>query len=495
MIGQAAGEAFIFPQQQVARPTQAPMQEDPEQGSPFAVEPPKDRLGYVEGLTSNYYNAYGRMRDYVENMWKDYGLDVTKPDFTQPGGGLLHQAYQGMEAELRMTANDLSEERAIQEEERKAYTEGKVTRGAQYQPGQQLARTLQQEQRVTPTELLPDVLQAVESVSNRVYNTPGEAQRAFATLEPLKKRYEDLKVSDPRNAAFYQRQIDALRMPTYSAPDRTFPTTPRTGEQNYYLTMAKKIANEWKGNWPTVEQTTYNPTLKKQVAVVVPESGLTFGKTTINGKTVDKIPKQYIKDENGAVYAEFTNPDIPLERLDTKTTDEAVTTIFSNNPKYGGERGIGFLNSLRGETGTFDVVDLYDKPQEYEQIRETGKASTQDLLAKQKALSLVREKIRKRMPTSGFWSDKPVSIKSLLADYPEIANKIPNAQIETEGKGYKFNSGYQELTGKKAVSGSIFSEDEIINLISDFVGEAVNLESTSKIGTQTGASKSSNKNW
>lgn len=502
MIAQTGGLTYSLPQRQQFAQQQPEMQQQaPQQGSPFSA-PIGEDLAYVENLTNNYYNAYGRLKDFTETMWKDYGVDVTKPDFAQPGGGLMHQAFQKMDADLRMTANDLVEERKIREEQRKAVLEGKAMYAPGYQEQAQLARTLQPQQRVIPTDLLPEVQQAIQGVSNRVYNTPQEAQRAFATLQPLIDKYTNLAKTDTQNAQYYQRQIDALRQPTYSLPDVAFrPPSARdlatTQEQANYLTMARKIANDWKGNWTEGITYEYDPVLKQQVAVVVPEAGLMLGKATIDGKNeVDKIVKKYIKAADGAVYAVFDNPKIPRERLDNKSADEAVTTVISRNPKFGGEKAINFLNQIRGTAGTYEPTALYANPEEYTQIQQRAQAETQGLAAKQQILADVKAKISKRMPTSGqlgmsFLWDTPVNIKELFADYPEIASKIPDARIETQSGGYKFKDGkeFKALTGMESGSTKIYTEDEIIDFLAPFVGEVVNLQSPAQTSTQAPVTK------
>lgn len=495
MIAQAGGLTYNLPKRQFAQPQEQPVvqQAGRQAGSPFDI-PMGEDLAYVENLTNNYYNAYGRLKDFTETMWKDYGVDVTKPDFSQAGGGLMHDAFLKMDADLRIAANDLAQEKKIREEQRKAVLEGKAIYAPGYQEEAQLARTLPQEQRIISLELFPEVEQALQGVSNRVYNTPTEQEAAFATLKPMIAKYEQLKIDDPQNARRYQRQINALRKPTYSLPDVYFREEADRGagaqKEAQYLTMAKKIANEWKGNWASVDKREYDPILKQQVDVVIPESGLTFGKTTIDGKEVDKIVKRYIRDKDGFVYADFANPNIPRERLDSKTTDEAVTTIFSNNPKYGGAEGIEFLNKFRGTSGTFDVTDLYAKePGEYQQVVKQSQEAFKGIKERQQVLASVKEKIKNRLPKSSPVWDTPEDLKTILADYPEVADKLPNIKIEPEGDGFKFKTDFwsapsKDLKEQLGIKKSIYTYDELIDWLADFVGEAVNIESAGS-STQT----------
>jgi len=302
MIAQVGGLNYRFPdrqrvgEQQVAA-GQAQMA--PQQGgSPFDIPLAESGVPTIENYTRNYYDSYSKLKDFTETMWKDYGVDVTKPDFSQPGGGLLHEAFQKMDADLRIAANDLAESKTILAEQRKAYLEGKAIEAQGYDPYAQIAREVPQGQRMVPLGLAEDVQQAVQGVSNRVYNTPQEAERAYATLQPLRNKYAKLIKDDPENTAFYQRQIDAMRRPTYSAPNIKPPSGIGEKEQQY-LTMARKIANSMAGNW-TPDDTEYDLETKQNISILNAESGLSMGPTTVKNQKgedvkVDKIIKRYIK--------------------------------------------------------------------------------------------------------------------------------------------------------------------------------------------------------
>lgn len=521
MIAQAGGLTYRLPQRQqfAQQPQQEQMQQArPQQGSPFDI-PMGEDVAYVENLTNNYYNAYGRLKDFTETMWKDYGVDVTKPDFSQPGGGLMHEAFMKMDADLRMTANDLAQQKKRTEEMAKLEAQGKVVRGMLptgevYDPTRMLERQFVDAQgrpvsAYVSTDLEDRTLKAIER-ANQEYYTTGDANAANAAIKPIKDEYTRLIKENPYQAEYYQKQLNAIMdaQRKFSSAMLTADSKAKfatQGEQAKYLTMARKIANDWKGNWTQGVTYEYDPVLKEQVTVVTPESGLMLGKATVDGKEVDKIVKKYVKGSDGAVYAVFDNPKIPRDRLDTMTTDEAVTTVLSKNSKFGGEKAVNYLNQFRGTEGTYDAADLYPDQQEYQQIVTQAQAIRKDLPAIQEALASVKANISKRMPVSGqlgmsFLWDTPINIKDLLADYPEIASKIPTAKIEPEGDGYIFkdSKGFKAITGLDSGSNKIYSEDEIISFLADYIGEAVNLESSGDYkfwkAAQT-TSQPSNKNW
>jgi hypothetical protein len=528
MIAQAGGLTYTFPARQIGEQQpvaggQAPMQAQ-QGGSPFDIPLVEDGVPTIENYTRNYYDSYGRLKDFTETMWKDYGVDVTKPDFSQPGGGLLHEAFQKMDADLRIAANDLSESKNILAEQRKAELEMKAMKAPGYDPYAQIAR--EAPNGMIPLGLFEDVQQGIQGVSNKVYNTPGEVQRAYATLQPLIQKYETLKTTDPRNAAVYQRQIDALRQPTYSTPDVAWrpPSGGGSEKDQQYLTMARKIANSMAGNW-TPDDTEYDPQTKQNISILNAESGLSMGQTTVKNQKgedvkVDKIIKRYVKTPDGEVYAEFNDDRIPRERVDNKSADEAVTTIFNENKLLGGDDAIEFLNRLRQTSGGgYTLRSLYAPEQEslYQEAKSTGMTSTAATKQGLQRLAEVKSNISSRFKTNTeavntaakvFSKSLPVgsraveslaklfisneiSIKDLFKDYPEVSNMAPDINISISGD--KFNltkSDYAKLKGVSTtdvVSSQYtdLTEDEILNILSTYVSKAMKGQAGIVPATQT----------
>ena len=499
MIAQAGGLTYRIPQrqpigqQQAIAAGQAPMQAQ-QGGSPFDVPLVEDGVPTIENYTRNYYDSYSKLKDFTETMWKDYGVDVTKPDFSQPGGGLLHEAFQKMDADLRIAANDLAESKTILAEQRKAKTEMKAIEAPGYDPYAQIAR--EAPNAMIPLGLFEDVQQAIQGVSNKVYDNPLEVQRANATLDPLRQKYETLKTTDPRNAAVYQRQIDAMRRPTYSAPNIKPPSGIGEKEQQY-LTMARKIANSMAGNW-TPDDTEYDLETKQNISILNAESGLSMGPTTVKNQKgedvkVDKIIKRYIKTPDGEVYAEFNDDRIPRERVDNKSADEAVTTIFNENKLLGGDDAIEFLNRLRQTSGGgYTLRSLYSPEEEalYQEAKSTGMTSTaatkQGLQRLADVKSNITAKFKGLKETTGlsrFFGGEEINAKDLFADYPDIASLVPDMNISINVTDDKFNlsrEDYAALKGLPVNSDDILdtdyedlSEDQIIDLFSKYVSKAL----------------------
>jgi hypothetical protein len=216
---QSGGLAYTFESKK--RPILVPQGKEPVTTTPFDTPTPPDaEIANVDGLTSNYYNAYSRLKDFTTTMWQDYGLDVTKPDLTQEGGGQFYQAYLNMDANLRMTAQDLKVQRKRMDE---AFTSGmKGESTTTIDPTKQLFT--ESAEPVVSTNLNPEVEKAMD-MAKTVYGTQAEAEAAWENqIFPLKQKLLDQARIDSRNALFYQRQIDALVKPTWNkqqfAPNR-----------------------------------------------------------------------------------------------------------------------------------------------------------------------------------------------------------------------------------------------------------------------------------
>lgn len=395
MIAQAGGLTYTFPARQIGEQQpvaggQAPMQAQ-QGGSPFDIPLAEDGVPTIENYTRNYYDSYGRLKDFTETMWKDYGVDVTKPDFSQPGGGLLHEAFQKMDADLRIAANDLAESKTILAEQRKAELEMKAMKAPGYDPYAQIAR--EAPNAMIPLGLFEDVQQAIQGVSNRVYNTPGEVQRAYATLQPLIQKYEKLMTDDPRNAAVYQRQIDAMRQPTYSTPDIAFrpPSGGGSGAEGLVDLSKKVVFDNTAYGWTPqrVQPKTVNG---KATLTMTPEQDITHGKVKV--EIVDASGKKkeidtmltvdyYYMTPDGTVMARYKSPaDDPAydRRVDNKLASEQMKQYLSNDAQFA-KWSTATAGLRSGETGGVPVEKLLS-PQELQ----AGEMQKNTLVQKAKQL-------------------------------------------------------------------------------------------------------------
>lgn len=332
MIAQSGGLSYKFdplfkPAAPVAEPT-------PNTGTPFTTPaPPDEKIANVEGLTSDYYNAYGGLKSFVTDMWQTYGVDVTKPDYSMPGGGDMHQAYLNMEANLRMVAQDLVQQRKWQEE---AFTSGLAGKSiTTFDPSKQLFK--ETPEGVVSTNIMPDVESALRLAQN-VYGTQAEAESAWRNqILPLKQKLLDQQRINPENAEFYQRNIDALPQAyTWEKKGSGGGINIGTGneKQEYPIDVRPVLWNT--GAWePERTQVASIPTSSgKNEDVVIYRNGIdneAYGDTIEKTKDPEsgeikqvKTPKivdfRYMK-KDGSVWMKFKDSRIPDLRVDQEDPD------------------------------------------------------------------------------------------------------------------------------------------------------------------------------
>src|SRR5688572_17806609 len=203
------GYGFQFDRQPLvgAPPAQAPMAQPD-------FQPVQDDIATVENLTDNYHNAYQTMKDYVGEMAKEYGVDVTKPNWKVKGGDLMHQAYQKFDAALRIAANDLSQYKKTLEDEDKAVREGRFMRAPGFDPRAEGALHASAQERGFATDLLPQVDAAIKQLAITRMSDPKavEATEKYknATMNELDQMVSQGIIS-PAQADFNKKALfDAM---------------------------------------------------------------------------------------------------------------------------------------------------------------------------------------------------------------------------------------------------------------------------------------------
>lgn len=346
MIAQAGGLSYKF--DPLFKPVAPPAEPAPAEGTPFNVPAPDDeKIANVEGLTSDYYNAYSKLKSFATNMWQDYGVDVTKPDLTQPGGGQLHQAWLNMEANLRMVSQDLVQQRKWQEEAMTKQMAGEGTLTAGFNPTKQLFSESDQAG-FTSNKLMPDVTKALD-YANTIFSEPGNARTgrsraaAVAEIDRVRKIYEQKINDDPYNAQYWQQQVDALRNPVWE-PKQFAPRDGGGKDKDINSTVYKKVVMENKGYVPP-EQVQLKVENGK-VYAFYPATGENFGSENITETTGEDSGKSVLKQKDvagriirpGETYLRFgppfDNPKYDLKVSDF-TADQSIKPFLQYNPQAG----------------------------------------------------------------------------------------------------------------------------------------------------------------
>lgn len=91
--------------------------------APDAPEFPEigEGLYNLEGVTEEYFQKYNDLRSYAQSMWRDYGIDVTSPNYDSPEAMRASLTFQKAIADLQYTADNLKNEQELFKQ-----TQGKV---------------------------------------------------------------------------------------------------------------------------------------------------------------------------------------------------------------------------------------------------------------------------------------------------------------------------------------------------------------------------------
>lgn len=443
------GYAFRFQPRQIA----APQYEEP------AVEEmsaPEDDLVNIGNLTNNYYQSYSRLKDFVSEMGKK-GVDVTKPDFRQPGGGALHQAFQKLDASLRLSANDLKQRKEQIAEERKAILEGKGRYTPGFDPTSEESMGSLQDY-YSPNKLLPEVEQAQDMI-NKLYGTPDGAQRANQLIDPLREELR-AKLADPNLSAgekqFIQMNLNALRGTNYETPASTVNkqldinakrTAARGKNQAAFDLMKKFVSDANRGGDPEAYTTKLTPEGDILKIKEADWSGLKFGASP-EEKLRDRIGDHIEVDDAGRVTLHFkpaTNEDgdqvTPKSlELHTMRPNEIINLIATHNPKlidpnkaYQFLSEGGFIDDLgfastEGFLGEEGMQQLQSKQEKLETERAAQKAAVDSETSK------LRTVLQNDREVSYFLNDKKITFKPhklgsglylTSADFEHITGRKP----------------------------------------------------------------------
>ncbi len=206
-------------------------------------------IAQIEGITNEYYDSYGKLKSFVEDMNKK-GVDVTKPDYSQPGGGVLFQTYKKLEAGIMNTANTLKNELAYRNKMAPLEAQGQIRRLDGIDPRTQ---TLSTQESYYSTDLFDEV----KNFNDRMKNlyTRQDVDQFNIERDRLKTQLTG-QLSNPNLSAPQKAQIEnnirALSMPVQTVNPYTLrpPTAAAQGVQDAKdaaFTYYTKLANVLQG--------------------------------------------------------------------------------------------------------------------------------------------------------------------------------------------------------------------------------------------------------
>lgn len=97
---------FPLPQGDPTAQVQSPLGQGQAPGQGEFAEAPSG-LQYHRDVTKNVYDNFYQLKSFVSSMWKNYGIDVTNPDFTNEFSMKANQLYQESVANMKFTMDRL----------------------------------------------------------------------------------------------------------------------------------------------------------------------------------------------------------------------------------------------------------------------------------------------------------------------------------------------------------------------------------------------------
>ncbi|KKN46960.1 hypothetical protein LCGC14_0667840 [marine sediment metagenome] len=254
------------------------------QAAPSQGSPGTDALEHVTGLTDEYYRNWGDVEAFATNLWENFGIDVTKPDFRKPEAMEAHKAYTKAIANLRIQKNRLSGGQKALE---------------QYQKGIQSAQG-------------PDLRYTGDP--NQPFN--------IMDIENIGITKEELQT---------QRDVAAMERTKYSQGQANWRANLKGDKEvkkytGYYTELAG-IANVLSGN---AEWAVADDTLGKDGQALLQtnfKSGMKYGKNAENKDNI--IDRILLNPEDGSMRFQFK--DGTFEDIDRSDLRGVTAKLISNN--------------------------------------------------------------------------------------------------------------------------------------------------------------------
>jgi hypothetical protein len=214
---------------------------------------PQDEYANVEGVTDEFYNTVSQLRSYAHDMQKKYGIDVTAPDYTQPGGGQPFRTFQELSAKAMMTSGDLRERMDQNKLLDAAEIQGQARR---VDGANEMALGTPISDRMYHVGISPDIAEIALRLRENVH-TASDAEKLNDVLyqpklEELTKKIQDAEdKGDFAEVGRLSMDLSALRkaVPQTHAAYFSADARPPAKTKNYEAEAFKEIANTALGRW------------------------------------------------------------------------------------------------------------------------------------------------------------------------------------------------------------------------------------------------------
>jgi len=334
--GDALGYNFRIGRDQIPQPSQ--MAEESVTSDPEVGQYDKnDLLANRSKLTQDVYENMSILRNYAQELAKK-GIDVTKPDFTQEGGGPEHLAYLKLDAAVKHATNALKNEYLAEQQLRPLEAEGKI----RFNQGvDRSGNYMQNPENYYSTAPLENVKEANIRGRENSY-TPQDQARINAVIAREAEQIDEQVRQGYLSKEAGNLQKSYLVNNAYTTPASAFSDSGRgSGKNDFQIGLLRKYTNLSQGVW---NPGTYTKKVIDGKVYLINEDGRgdSVGKyqagVDSNGNPVikDKIVKWWRLDPaTNQVEIEFTDNKIPSEIVSNKSGDAVTRDFVSSNPKYG----------------------------------------------------------------------------------------------------------------------------------------------------------------
>jgi len=111
-LASAIGQTFQMPTRQLQGGQAQAQQQQQQQAGGSVLGAPPSGLENVDNVTQAFYDKWGELESFASDMKLQYGIDVTRPDFSTSEGMEAHKMYQKALADLRYQGNALKASQA-----------------------------------------------------------------------------------------------------------------------------------------------------------------------------------------------------------------------------------------------------------------------------------------------------------------------------------------------------------------------------------------------
>lgn len=462
-LGQNIANTYLLPQdnnilppeqQQIARTSGALPK--------GAVPDPAEGLQYTIDDTRAYYEKWSKLKNFVHTMDSSFGIDVTKPDFSDPASLRANELYTKAVADIMFQGDQLKNSQTMLEQMMARRAAGTST--MEVDPRQQALSTVDPREAEMTTKA-GDLVNNINKKTQQRFYTSSEYKQAQGVYDSAVQNLEQLATNDPENAEYYARQIQMLTPPTKST--KIFaPKNDTVGTKvNAAGNLLRKVSNMVMGagdNWnPSVDPTKFETSEFE---------GLNYGSYVgTDGRKKTRVVDKWIHDpETGEVTIMFQNEDAAPQVVSQSDALQVARELVSANTRFGNTSDLDkYVNeySLLNEEGEVDPNKLLSPKFAREQERR---------LKEVKELKPKIEKAKFAIKTSlGELSGRPLASPAVYT----IPEEFGGGQLEVKrhfsiggtGKWYIDNIKelYPDMKSKDAKAYEQLDQDQVIKLLTN----------------------------